>query len=90
MIYLIEQKPGEAMSFAGRFRLTGVVMVDEHDNRTLQLPFAKHPDRMRALFMGDLFAVRMAEQVSSRALKIESEHWARFTLQSLGGLAGVW
>ncbi|MEW1781290.1 hypothetical protein AB0305_03720 [Arthrobacter sp. NPDC080086] len=87
MIYLIEQKPGEAMSFAGRFRLTGVVMVDPHDNKTMQLPFLVRKARVRFC---DFFVHReLAEALNPALLPMVNRQGALFLMQ-LGGLASPW
>lgn len=67
--------------FAGLLQLTGGVMVDSHNNRTMQLPFPMVWARGKLVdFLG--FRFHFAPGVC--------DHHGRLALYRLGGLMGVW
>ena len=85
MIILHNAKPAEGMSLRGLFQLTGVAMVDPHDNKTMQLPFAmKHA---RWSFLLACMSSKNAPEARIRAVSLER---ARVRLFELGGLASPW
>lgn len=84
MIILHNAKPAEGMTLRGLFQLTGVVMVDPHDNKTMQLPLP-----IRSARQAFISYLRYRE-VASPAGRAYVEPLARLRLAALGGLASPW
>lgn len=85
MIVCYDGKLGNGKSLSGLFQLTGVAMVDPHDDRTMQLPFAMKHARWRFLLVCMSSKNAPEERIRRRSLEL-----ARVRLFELGGLASPW
>lgn len=89
MITLHNAKPAEGMTLRGLFQLTGVVMVDPQDKKTLPLPemvAAAQYGRWMLLNAMGLSRVRRRDEWLDGLYSDSASFW----LMSLGGLAGEW